>query len=48
MFDEPELVDAVLGHLVDFYAAVPAIFEAAASALDIFFIGNDFGPSAAR
>ena len=44
MYDEPELVDAVLHHLVDYYAEVSRrIFEAAASALDIFFIGNDFG-----
>ena len=44
MYDAPELVDAVLGHLVDYYAAVSeAIFNAAADAIDIFFIGNDFG-----
>ena len=44
MFDEPELVDAVMGHIVDYYAAVSqAIFEAAADAIDIFFIGNDLG-----
>ena len=44
MFDEPELVDAVLGHLVDYYAATSQrIFDAAAVGIDIFFIGNDFG-----
>ena len=44
MYDEPELVDAVLQHLVDYYAEVSRrIFEAAGDALDIFFIGNDFG-----
>ena len=44
MYDEPELVDALLKHLVDYYAAVSQrIFDAAADALDIFFIGNDFG-----
>jgi len=44
MYDAPELVDAVLQHLVDYYAAVSRrIFEAAADAIDIFFIGNDFG-----
>jgi len=44
MYDEPDLVDAVLHHLVDFYAGVSQhIFDAAARALDIFFIGNDFG-----
>ncbi len=44
MFDEPEAVDAVLQHIVDFYAAVSErIFEAAGDVIDIFFIGNDFG-----
>jgi uroporphyrinogen decarboxylase len=44
MYDEPATVDAILGYVVDFYAAVSErIFDAAASALDIFFIGNDFG-----
>ena len=44
MYDQPELVDALLGHLVDYYAAASQrIFDAAADALDIFFIGNDFG-----
>ena len=44
MYDHPERVDAVLGHLVDYYAEVSRrIFDDAATALDIFFIGNDFG-----
>lgn len=44
MHDEPEVVDAVLQHLVDYYATVSQrIFAAAADALDIFFIGNDLG-----
>jgi uroporphyrinogen decarboxylase len=44
MFDAPELVDAVLQHIVDYYTAISQrIFDAAANALDIFFIGNDFG-----
>ena len=44
MYDEPELVDAVLQHIVDYYAGVSQrIFDAAASSIDIFFIGNDFG-----
>jgi len=44
MFDAPEIVDAVMDHLVDYYATVSQrIFDAAADALDIFFIGNDFG-----
>ncbi len=44
MYDEPELVDAILGHVVDFYAAVSErSFDAAGDAIDIFFIGNDSG-----
>lgn len=44
MIDEPALVDAVMTHLVDYYANVSQrIFDAAANAIDIFFIGNDFG-----
>jgi uroporphyrinogen decarboxylase len=44
MYDAPEVVDAVLQHLVDYYAVVSQrIFDAAADALDVFFIGNDFG-----
>ena len=44
MYDEPELVAAAFQHIVDYYAAVNRrIFEAAADAIDIFFIGNDFG-----
>lgn len=44
MFSEPEIVDAVIGHIVDFYAASSQkIFDAAADSIDIFFIGNDFG-----
>lgn len=44
MYDDPALVDALLGHIVDYYAAVSQrIFEAAADVIDIFFIGNDFG-----
>jgi uroporphyrinogen-III decarboxylase len=44
MADAPAVVDAVLGHVVDFYFEVSRrIFDAAADALDIFFIGNDFG-----
>jgi uroporphyrinogen decarboxylase len=47
MYDDPTLVDAVLGHLVDYYAAVSQrIFDAAADAIDIFFIGNDLGSQA--
>ena len=44
MFDAPETVDALLGHVVGYYAEVSRrIFDAASDALDIFFIGNDFG-----
>ena len=44
MYDQPELVDAMLAHMVDYYAAVSQrIFDAAADAIDVFFIGNDFG-----
>ena len=44
MYDDPPLVDALLGHLVDYYAAVSErIFQATGDALDLFFIGNDLG-----
>jgi uroporphyrinogen decarboxylase len=44
MHDEPALVDALLQHVVDYYFEVSRrIFDAAADAIDIFFIGNDFG-----
>ncbi|HQK93584.1 MAG TPA: uroporphyrinogen decarboxylase family protein, partial [Armatimonadota bacterium] len=44
MYDEPELVDALMRHMVDYYAGVSTrIFDAAADAIDIFFIGNDLG-----
>ena len=44
MYDQPELVDAVLTHTVDYYAAVSQnIFDAAGELIDVFFIGNDFG-----
>jgi uroporphyrinogen decarboxylase len=44
MYDEPETVDAMMQHVVDYYLAVSQrIFDAAGDAIDIFFIGNDFG-----
>ncbi len=44
MHDEPEMIDAILGHVVDYYAAVSErIFDAAGDEIDVFFIGNDFG-----
>lgn len=47
MAEEPEVVDAILTHMVDYYAEVSRrTFEAAADALDIFFIGNDLGSQA--
>jgi uroporphyrinogen decarboxylase len=44
MVEEPGLVDALLGHIVDYYAGVSQrIFDAAGDLMDISFIGNDFG-----
>lgn len=44
MYDAPEVVDAVMRHTADYYLAVSRrIFEASGDAIDIFFIGNDFG-----
>jgi uroporphyrinogen decarboxylase len=44
MYLEPEAVDAVFEHLVDYYiASSKRIFDAAGDEIDIFFIGNDFG-----
>jgi uroporphyrinogen decarboxylase len=44
MYDEPEVVDAVMTHMVDYYAEVSRrIFDAACGAIDIFFLGNDLG-----
>ena len=46
MYTEPEVIDACVQHMVDYYAAVSKnIFDAAADAIDIFFIGNDLGSS---
>ncbi|MDD8025461.1 MAG: uroporphyrinogen decarboxylase family protein [Acidobacteriota bacterium] len=44
MVEAPAVVEAALARMADYYAAVSRrIFEAAAGAIDIFFIGNDFG-----
>ena len=44
MYEAPELVDAVMQHVVDYYAASSQrIFDAAGDVIDVFFIGNDFG-----
>lgn len=44
MYDDPDFVDALLGHVADYYFEVNRrIFDAAADAITVFFIGNDFG-----
>lgn len=44
MYEEPELVDALMNHIVDYYYGVnKIIFEEAADVIDIFFMGNDLG-----
>jgi len=44
LVESPAVVDVLLRHLVDYYFQTSLrIFEAAADAIDIFFIGNDFG-----
>ena len=44
LYDAPELIDFLLSRIVDYYHEVSRrIFEAARGAIDIFFIGNDFG-----
>ena len=44
MYDHPEAARALLDRILDYYLAVSRnIFEAAGDAIDIFFIGNDFG-----
>jgi len=44
MYEAPELVDAVFGHVVDYYVEVNRqIFDEAGGLMDIFFINNDFG-----
>ena len=44
MTDAPAVVDAVLEHVADYYFEVSRrTFDAAADAIDVFFIGNDFG-----
>ena len=44
MYDDPQFVDALLEHIVDYYFGVSQhVFDAAADVIDIFFIGNDFG-----
>ena len=47
MYSGPDVIDAILKHMVDYYFKVSKnIFDAAADAIDIFFFGNDFGSQA--
>lgn len=44
MYTDPEVVEAVTNHLVDFYVeANNRCFKALGNKIDIFFFGNDFG-----
>lgn len=44
MYDNPDVVDAVLTRTASYYLEVNRrIFEASGDAIDLFFIGNDFG-----
>ena len=44
MYEDPDAVEALFTHLVDYYAASSErVFQAADGAIDLFFIGNDFG-----
>ena len=44
MYEDPDLVDALLMHIVEYYVGTSRrAFDAAADVIDIFFIGNDFG-----
>ncbi|MCK5565096.1 MAG: hypothetical protein KAJ07_07595 [Planctomycetes bacterium] len=44
MYSEPEVVDAILKRMVDYYFEVSKnIFDAASDVIDIFFMGNDYG-----
>ena len=44
MYDSPEIVDAALDCIVNYYLEVSRrIFDAAQGSIDIFFIGNDLG-----
>ncbi len=44
LIDGPEIVDAALRWMTDYYHEVSRrIFESARGAIDVFFIGNDFG-----
>jgi len=44
MYDEPDMIDALMTYMVDFYAeSSRRVFEEAGDLIDIFFIGNDLG-----
>jgi len=44
MYEDPELVDALFQHICNYYlVSSDRILTAADGAIDIFFIGNDFG-----
>jgi uroporphyrinogen-III decarboxylase len=44
MYMAPEVVEATMQHLVDYYFEVSRrIFDEASDLIDVFFIGNDFG-----
>lgn len=44
MYTDPDVVDAVTEHVVDFYLrANEKLFEQAGDKIDMFFFGNDFG-----
>ncbi|MBR0463890.1 MAG: hypothetical protein IJJ23_05835 [Clostridia bacterium] len=44
MYTDPDVVEAVTEHVVDFYLRInERLFEAAHDKIDMFFFGNDFG-----
>jgi len=44
LYEEPETVEALLGHIMDYYAGVnEQILAEAGDVIDILFIGNDLG-----
>ena len=46
MYDQPEIVDAIMQHVTDFYVQMAVkSFEALGGAADIWFMGNDLGTS---
>ena len=44
MYTDPDVVEAVTEHIVDFYLRInERLFQQAAGKIDLFFFGNDFG-----